>query len=68
MSIAKNLKTERERSGATQEELAAKTGLSLSTINKAENNLRWNPRIETVEVIREALECSLSDLLKRKAG
>ena len=45
MNIADSLKDLRKKNGLTQKELAAKTGLSIATIqamNKENTNPRWN--------------------------
>ncbi len=68
MSIAVNIKTRREQIGKTQQQLANETGLSRSMINKAENNLKFNPTIKTLKKISNKLDCDISDLLKRRAG
>lgn len=46
-------------------ELAKITGLSRATISKIFNSKRLNPKIETMEKIALALDCSIDDLRKK---
>lgn len=46
-------------------ELAKITGLSRATISKIFNSKRLNPKIETMEKIAFALDCSIDDLRKK---
>lgn len=46
-------------------DLAKITGLSRATISKIFNSKRLNPKIETMEKIALALDCSIDDLRKK---
>ncbi len=46
-------------------DLAKITGLSRATISKIFNSKRLNPKIETMEKIALALDCSIEDLRKK---
>ena len=50
----------------TQEELARMTGIRPNTINDMYNELCVRVSLEQLDLICEALECDLSDLLERK--
>ena len=50
----------------TQAELARMTGIRPNTINDMYNELCVRVSLEQLDLICEALECDLSDLLERK--
>ena len=55
------LKEQREKVMLSQGELAEKSGVGISAINKIEND-KETPWPKTVRKLAEALECPLSDL------
>lgn len=62
MSIAENIKELRKSLHITQKELAEMTGLSIGTIQGYEQG-RYEPKMEALERLREALSCSFDDLM-----
>ncbi len=52
----------RERRALTQRELAAKAGMTVSTVNRIENGLQ-RPRISTVRKLAEALGVAPEELI-----
>ena len=64
----KNLKLKAARAGMdlSQEELAAKCGVSRQTISAIENGVN-KPAIETIVLISDALNCTVSDLVGQTA-
>lgn len=63
-TTAEKLRRIRRGSGLTQQELAAKTGLSQSTIAMIENGTRKTPRPSTLTKLAEALGVSPFELLE----
>lgn len=57
----------RNQKGLTQEELARKAGLSLSSIKSLENSSSQSFRIDTVRNIALALDVDIRELIKEKA-
>ena len=57
MNIADSLKDLRKKNGLTQKELAAKTGLSIATIQGYEQG-KYKPKVESLIKIRNALMSS----------
>lgn len=66
MSIGKNILNHRKAAGLSQADLAEKTGLSLRTIQRIEND-KNQPRGYTIKVIAEALEVEPSVLSEEQA-
>ncbi|KDA00733.1 transcriptional regulator [Hyphomonas oceanitis SCH89] len=55
------------RSGCklTYEQLAAATGLSVSTLQSIASRAAYNPRLSTISTLCEALDCGPEILLRR---
>lgn len=60
--IGVKIKRLREKRGLTQEQLAKKTGLHLTTVGKIEANMR-KPTLETRKKLAKALRVSIMELL-----
>jgi len=58
MEIAQKVSIARKEKGFTQEILAEKTNLSLSTIKRIENG-KVTPRVHTLNVLSDVLEINL---------
>ncbi|SKB00045.1 DNA-binding transcriptional regulator, XRE-family HTH domain [Caloramator quimbayensis] len=65
MDIGNSIKYHRKIKGMTQQELADKSSISRSYLADVERN-RYNPSIETLQKIAEALGVSVEDLFKSK--
>lgn len=61
-TIGLKIKSMRKSKGATQEDLALRTGISISAIRKYENGDR-SPKIEAIKSISNALGVKISDLM-----
>lgn len=61
--VGKHIKYWREKRGVTQEKLASKAGLHLTTIGKIEAGMRQGRDITTLQKIADALGISLNSLL-----
>ncbi len=57
-----NLKVMRARRNMTQEELAKKAGVTLTTISYYETGHRF-PRGDTLKKLAEALDCEIKDIV-----
>lgn len=66
MSIAENLQRLRKDQGLNQDQLAERSGVSLTQISKIERN-ETDPRVSTVEKLARALGCSTDQLLFNEA-
>ena len=64
--ISRNLKNLRNKTGLSQDQMARKANMSLSTYLKVENGVTPNPSIQTLLNIAEALEISLDELVGRE--
>jgi transcriptional regulator with XRE-family HTH domain len=64
ISIARNLKKYRLKSGISQDKLSKLAGITLHTITKIESGATLDPRVETVKKIADALSCSIDELVK----
>ena len=62
--LGKAIKEFREKKNITQEELALKSDVSVSSISKIENGNNDNPLLETICNIAEGLEVSVLELYK----
>jgi transcriptional regulator with XRE-family HTH domain len=62
LTIGDNIKELRKSKKITQQELSDKTGISISAINKYENNKR-QPKTDMVIKISKALNAPISDLI-----
>ena len=63
--ISKNVKELRKKTGLSQDQMARKANMPLSTYLKVENGVTPNPSIQTLLKIAEALEISLDELVGR---
>lgn len=61
--LGSNIKKLRTKRGLTQEELAEKAKLDLTSVNEIESGLR-NPSVKTLYKISLALKISLEDLFR----
>jgi transcriptional regulator with XRE-family HTH domain len=64
--ISKNIKKLRAKTGLSQDQLARKANMPLSTYLKVENGVTPNPSIQTLLNIAEALAVSLDELAGRE--
>jgi transcriptional regulator with XRE-family HTH domain len=64
MTIAKNIKHQRELKNWSQQELAKQSGVSQSMISHIERGDKPNPGVVTVQKIADALDVSIMDLIK----
>lgn len=62
MNIAESVRIRRVQLKMTQQDLSRKTGIKQPTISAIENGVN-NPTIETIVLISEALDCTVSDLI-----
>ena len=62
MNISEKIKQLRKNKKMSQKELAQKTGLSIGSIQGYEQG-RYNPKLETVLKIADALEVNVTELL-----
>lgn len=65
MKIGVHVKKVRERTLLTQEELAERAGIGLSTLNRVEND-RVEPHFRTIRKIAKALDMDARDLLPKE--
>ena len=63
--ISKNVKRLRQQTGLSQDQMARKANMPLSTYLKVENGVTPNPSIQTLLNMAEALEISLDELVGR---
>lgn len=63
MSLSRNIKKHRQKSGISQDRLSKLAGVTLHTITKIESGATLDPRVETVKKIAGALGCSIDELL-----
>jgi len=64
VSIARNIKKYRLKSGLSQDKLSKLAGVTLYTITKIESGVTLDPRVETVKKLADALKCTIDELLK----
>jgi transcriptional regulator with XRE-family HTH domain len=64
--LARRLTALRERRGVSQQELAIRSGLSLSQISHIEQGRVPDPRGSTISALAKALEVSCADLMEEK--
>lgn len=62
MNIGENIRRRRKWLNISQVDLAQKTGLKQSTISAIENGIN-KPAIETIVLLSDALDCTVSELL-----
>ena len=63
-AIAGNLKKYRKKKGITQDKLSKIADITYNTIIKIESGATYNPRVETLKQIADALGVSIDDLMK----
>lgn len=66
MLIGPNIRELRRKKNLTQYELAQAVSKDVSTISKIETN-KAKPSIQTLKLIAEALETTMSELINEKA-
>ena len=62
--IAENIKKYRKKKGITQDKLSKLADITYNTIIKIESGATYNPRVETLKQIADALSVSIDDLMK----
>ena len=62
--IAENIKNYRKKKGITQDKLSKMADTTYNTIIKIESGATYNPRVETLKQIADALGVSIDDLMK----
>ena len=62
--IAENIKKYRKKKGITQDKLSKMADITYNTIIKIESGVTYNPRVETLKQIADALGVSIDDLMK----
>lgn len=65
--VGQIVRTKREKAGLSQNALAKKAGISQASLNALEAKTN-NPSVETVFLLADALECSVSELLGEKCN
>lgn len=63
-TIAENIKKYRKKKGITQDNLSKLTDITYNTIIKIESGATYNPRVETLKQIADALGVGIDDLMK----
>jgi len=63
-TIAKNVKKYRKKLGISQDKLSKLSNVAYNTIIKIESGATYNPRVETLKQIADALGVSIDDLIK----
>lgn len=63
-AIARNIKKYRNKLGISQDKLSKFADITYNTIIKIESGATYNPRVETLKQIADALGVSLGDLMK----
>ena len=62
MNIGENIRRRRKWLNITQTELSAKSGIKQTTISAIENGIN-KPAIETIILLSDALDCTVSELI-----
>ena len=62
--IAENIKKYRKKKGITQDRLSKLADITYNTIIKIESGATYNPRVETLKQIANALGVSIDDLME----
>lgn len=62
MGIRENLKSFRKKKKLTQRELATNSGVSYSMVSKLESGEQTNPSLDTLELLADALDVTVSQL------
>lgn len=63
-TIAKNVKYYRKKLDVSQDKLSKLSNVAYNTIIKIESGATYNPRVETLKQIADALGVSIDDLMK----
>ncbi len=62
--ISKNIKKYRAKLGISQDKLSKLADVTYNTIIKIESGATYNPRVETLKKIADALKVRIDDLMK----
>ena len=62
--ISENIKKYRAKLGISQDKLSKLADVTYNTIIKIESGATYNPRVETLKHIADALKVSIDDLMK----
>ena len=62
-SLATRLKQAREKAGISQQELAARSKLSIGVVSQIEQGRRKDPRVSTMQALALSLGVKIDDLL-----
>lgn len=65
LAFGKNMKAGREATGLSQQQLAERSGLSMSVITGVEQGRRTNPTLSTLLAIANTLGMTLDELVGR---
>ena len=65
--IAKNIKKYRKKLGISQDKLSKLADVTYNTIIKIESGATYNPRVETLRRIADALGVGIDDLIRDKS-
>ncbi len=65
MPLGKKLKKLRKEKGLSQQELATKCSIAISTIQKIENSPHANPTLDVLLALTSALSCKIDDLVEK---
>lgn len=63
--IAENIKKYRNKMGVSQDRLSKLADVTYNTIIKIESGATYNPRVETLKQIADALGVGIDDLMKK---
>ncbi|MBN1415653.1 MAG: helix-turn-helix transcriptional regulator [Bacteroidales bacterium] len=64
--VGEQIKLWRNKKGFTQETLARRSNIPLSTIQKVENSIVKNPSLNTIMAIAAGLDITLDELMEMK--
>lgn len=64
-TISKNIKKYRKDLGITQDKLSKLANITYNTLIKIESGATYNPRVETLKQIADALGVSIDDLMRK---
>lgn len=64
-TISKNIKKYRKDLGVTQDKLSKLANITYNTLIKIESGATYNPRVETLKQIADALGVSIDDLMRK---
>ncbi|KKQ55476.1 MAG: Transcriptional regulator, XRE family [Parcubacteria group bacterium GW2011_GWA2_38_13] len=62
--ISENIKKYRAKLGISQDRLSKLSDVTYNTIIKIESGATYNPRVETLKKIADALKVAIDDLMK----